>query len=109
MNPTRGEQHEPRILDAPHPIDSTRPILTAVLDAEALREDPGGFAYRLFNAGVDWIQLRERTLTDRMLFEFAREVIAARDRARDDAGHTCSVIVNKRVDLAIAAGQGVGA
>ena len=50
------------------PPSSDRPILCAVLDGAALGHGPRAFAAALFAAGVDWIQLRDRTLdTARLL------------------------------------------
>lgn len=84
-----------------------RPVLAAVLDAKALGADPAGFAQALFEAGVDWIQLRERSLADESLFELARALVGARDARRRDpraAGPSPPrVIVNKRVDIALGA------
>lgn len=47
-------------------------------------------------AGVDWVQLREKDLSGRELLGLAREVVAAGGGAR--------VIVNDRLDVALAAG-----
>ena len=48
-------------------------------------------------AGVDWVQIRERDMTARALLEFTREAIAV-------AGGKARVIVNDRLDVALAAG-----
>jgi thiamine-phosphate pyrophosphorylase len=50
------------------------------------------------HAGVDLIQIRERALADRALLTLVREAIAA------TAGTPSRVIVNDRLDIAIAAG-----
>ena len=47
-------------------------------------------------AGVDWVQIREKDLSGRELLELAREAVAAGGGAR--------VIVNDRLDVALAAG-----
>jgi len=48
-------------------------------------------------AGADWVQIRERELTARALLEFTRAAIA-------EAGSKARVIVNDRLDVALAAG-----
>lgn len=50
--------------------------------------------------GVDWIQIREKDLPGRELLELTRQAIAV---TRDANAHT-RVIVNDRLDVAIAAG-----
>jgi thiamine-phosphate pyrophosphorylase len=93
---------------APRPSDiSPHPILCAVLDARALGPKPEAFARGLFEAGVDWIQLRDRSLSAESLLEQARRLVAARDEADREApgaGTKRRVIVNRRVDIARAAG-----
>jgi thiamine-phosphate pyrophosphorylase len=49
------------------------------------------------NAGVDWIQIRERDLSGRHLAEFAARAIAL-------AGSRATVLVNDRMDVAFAVG-----
>jgi thiamine-phosphate pyrophosphorylase len=96
---------------------SLRPILCAVLDGAALGSDPRAYAQALFEAGVDWIQLRDRALESGALLGLARALIAARNAARDGARAAARganrraggvdaprVLVNKRVDVALAAG-----
>jgi len=52
--------------------------------------------------GVDWVQLRERDLDARPLFELAARVVAAaRDAARRRGG-AVRVLINRRVDIALA-------
>jgi len=48
-------------------------------------------------AGVDWVQIRERDLTARALLEFTKAAIA-------EAGSKTRLIVNDRLDVALAAG-----
>jgi thiamine-phosphate diphosphorylase len=94
---------------------SSRPILCAVLDAQALGAGPHAFARGLFESGVDWIQLRDRTLSAESLFRVARLLVEARGEANhgdpaskvgddDDAGMRRRVIVNRRIDVARSAG-----
>jgi len=87
---------------APH-VSEPRPILCAVLDGDALQPAPRARAAALFAAGVDWIQLRDRRRGGADLLSLARYLVAARDEA-SVRGRLPRVIVNKRVDVAIAAG-----
>jgi thiamine-phosphate pyrophosphorylase len=48
---------------------------------------------------VDWVQLREKDLEGRALFELARQAVSA-------AGSQARVIVNDRLDVALAASAG---
>jgi thiamine-phosphate pyrophosphorylase len=82
---------------------STRPILCAVLDGAALGPDPKASALALFTAGVDWIQLRDRLLSSQALLQLAQMLVQARDAARANSTDPC-VLVNKRVDIVLAAG-----
>jgi thiamine-phosphate pyrophosphorylase len=47
-------------------------------------------------AGVDWIQIREKDLPDRPLFDLARSIMSIRGNAK--------VLINGRVDIAMACG-----
>ena len=82
---------------------SADPILCAVLDAAALGADPGGVALALFQAGADWIQLRDRSLEANALLRLAGLVVEARDHARS-TGRTPRVLVNRRIDVARSVG-----
>jgi thiamine-phosphate pyrophosphorylase len=55
-------------------------------------------------AGVDYIQLREKDLSSRALEALAYEAMAAIDEARRDAGSQTKLLINGRVDIAIACG-----
>jgi len=86
---------------------SARPILCAVLDVAALgggRERCRDAALRLFDGGVDWIQLRDRRVEGLVLLEAAEGLVAARDAVPRDPESPCRVIVNRRADVALAAG-----
>lgn len=52
-------------------------------------------------AGVDWIQIREKDLAARELLELTRRAVAV---TRQEANARTRVIVNDRLDVAIAAG-----
>ncbi|MBK7948576.1 MAG: thiamine phosphate synthase [Deltaproteobacteria bacterium] len=94
---------------------STRPrsILCAVLDGAALGGDAHAAATALFEAGVDWIQLRDRSLEAAPLLALARALVSARNvvratspdpQRRTGGAHAPRVVVNKRGDVALAAG-----
>jgi thiamine-phosphate pyrophosphorylase len=77
------------------------PIICYVTDRKSLGEGEGGAGVlgrirAATAAGVDWVQIREKDLPGRELLGLAREAVAARGVAR--------VIVNDRVDVALAAG-----
>jgi thiamine-phosphate pyrophosphorylase len=80
-----------------------QPILCYVTDSSALESGaaalPGvtGVALR---AGVDWIQLREKHLQGRELVELTRGAV---EKARA-AGGRARILVNDRLDVALAAG-----
>lgn len=87
----------------------SRPILCAVLDVSGLGPRPEARAQALFQAGVDWIQLRDRAVSGASLFQTARALVRAREAAlreadRDPERVTPRVILNRRVDIALAAG-----
>jgi thiamine-phosphate pyrophosphorylase len=86
------------------PRSSSRgPILCAVLSAEALGPNPADAALALFDAGVDWIQLRDRSLETSALLRVACALTGARDLARSQAKNAC-VVVNRRIDIALSTG-----
>jgi thiamine-phosphate pyrophosphorylase len=77
------------------------PIVCYVTDRKSLgkSEDGAGVLGRIraaIAAGVDWVQIREKDLSGRELLGLAREAVVAGGGAR--------VIVNDRVDVALAAG-----
>lgn len=76
-------------------------LLCYVTDRNALRDGDSGAAWsaieRAATAGVDWIQIREKDLPAGKLLDFARRIIAAVPK-------TTRVIVNERLDVALAAG-----
>jgi len=82
---------------------SRRPILCAVLDAAALGTNPREAALALFQAGVDWIQLRDRSLEADTLLRLACTLVEARDLAGGAAKNRC-VVVNRRIDIALSTG-----
>lgn len=53
-------------------------------------------------AGVDWLQIRERELDTRSLLSWSRVLISAAQRAGRRVGREVKVVVNRRLDLALA-------
>jgi thiamine-phosphate pyrophosphorylase len=86
------------------PLPTRKPLLCYVTDRRGLADAPE-LAGKLqlekiaqaANAGVDWIQLREKDLSGRALAEFTARALAL-------AGGRSAVLVNDRVDVACSAG-----
>ena len=77
------------------------PIVCYVTDRKSLQVSEGGEGVlgkirAAAAAGVDWVQIREKDLSGGELLALAREAVAGRGVAR--------VIVNDRLDVALAAG-----
>jgi thiamine-phosphate pyrophosphorylase len=98
---------------APRISRTRRPILCAVLDGASLGATPERFAKRLFSAGVDWIQLRDRELESDALHSLAAALTSAARSIRegranaageDEAIDAPRVLINRRVDIALATG-----
>ncbi len=76
-----------------------RPLFYYITDRKRLHgRSLLGCICRAIEWGVDFIQIREKDLEDRDLFELTRRVLGA---AR---GSKCRVLVNGRADIALAAG-----
>ena len=76
-----------------------RPLFYYITDRKRLHgRSLLGCICRAVEWGVDFIQIREKDLEDRALFELTRRVLTA---AR---GTKCRVLVNGRADVALAAG-----
>lgn len=92
------------------PLALPKPILCYVTDRRSLPLATSSDAIPLLlrtieavaAAGVDWIQLREKDLLGAENLELARAALA---RIRARSSHT-RIIVNDRVDIALAAGAG---
>ncbi len=54
------------------------------------------------SAGVDWVQIRERDLEGAALLEHAEAIAAAARRAATERDGRVAIIVNRRVDVALA-------
>lgn len=77
-----------------------RPVLCWVLDGAAIGACGEEGLVRALRAGVDWLQVRDRTLEGRALLAAVDRACAAARRA----GAPARVLVNRRVDAALAAG-----
>ena len=78
-----------------------RPIVAMVTDSRLYREaaeDVAAAAVRAARAGVDLVQIRERTLDGAALLELSARV---RDATRTTSAR---ILINERVDVALAAG-----
>jgi thiamine-phosphate pyrophosphorylase len=88
----------------------SKPILCYVTDRRAIPAvagtDPAGVLLERIaqaaRAGVDWIQLREKDLDGRPLFELATKAVAA-CAAASRAGKQTRLLINDRLDVAWAA------
>jgi thiamine-phosphate pyrophosphorylase len=89
------------------------PIVCYVTDRKSLSEDDALSALRAririaIAAGVDWVQIREKDLPARELLALACEAVAATEAAKPQRAATgmgaARVIVNDRLDMALAAG-----
>jgi thiamine-phosphate pyrophosphorylase len=90
-----------------------KPILCFVTDRKALTAtagtNPAGALVECIaqaaRASVDWIQLREKDLDGRPLFDLARKAIAACAAASPPEGENPTrLLINDRLDVALAAG-----
>jgi thiamine-phosphate pyrophosphorylase len=85
---------------------AAKPLLCYVTDRRALetpgemarREEVARIAHAAIGAGVDWVQIREKDLPTPALLEFVQQAVA------DAAGSAAKILVNDRLDVALAAG-----
>lgn len=83
----------------PHAARETA-VLALVFDRAGLGDDPAARVRGLVDAGVDWLQVRDRSLEADALFALTCAVV----QGARAAGRPASVIVNRRIDVALAAG-----
>jgi thiamine-phosphate pyrophosphorylase len=82
-----------------------KPLLCYVTDRNALAE-PSLLAEQISRAvaaGIDWIQIREKDLSARELLAMARAAVKVAASQRSNATR---IIINDRLDVALAAGAG---
>jgi len=89
-NPTEGRQPDP--------------ILCLVVDRGAARGNLVNCVSAAVEAGVDWVQIRERELEGAALLAFAEEIDAAARRAAAHRGGRVEIFVNRRIDIALVLG-----
>ncbi len=75
-----------------------------MLDRSLLRTPLSEFVEAVVAAGVDWVQVRERALGGEALRALTRDVRAAARRGAERRGGVVRVLVNRRVDVALAVG-----
>lgn len=77
-----------------------RPILCLVIDRNCSTLPVADAVEAAVATGVDWIQIRERNLESAPLLAFAGEIAAA--ARRGSGGRDICLVVNRRVDIALA-------
>lgn len=82
------------------------PLLCTVTDRHSLAEPSRLSEYiaRAVAAGIDWIQIREKDLSARELIAVAREAVKVAAASR--RANATRIIVNGRLDVALAVGAG---
>lgn len=84
--------------------NQTSAILCLVLDRGTTRHPLVQTVDAAVRAGVDWVQIRERELESRALLDMAQQVTKAARTAALASGRDVSILVNGRVDIALAVG-----
>ena len=80
-----------------------RPILCLVLDRSCCSLPIADAVEAAVRAGVDWVQIRERELDSSVLLALARDIKSAVERG--SPGRNVRMIVNRRIDIALALGS----
>jgi len=73
-----------------------------VVDREAAGAAPARAVEAAVAAGVDLVQIRDRRLGDARLLAHAREIAAAARRGARTSDRSVRIVVNRRVDIALA-------
>lgn len=79
-------------------------MLCLVVDRHCDRHPLVGAVEAAVEAGVDWLQIRDRELEGRDLLAWADELATAGRRAARGTDRPLKVIVNRRIDVALAIG-----
>ena len=79
-------------------------MLCLVLDRATARGDLCAIVAAAVRGGVDWVQIRDRELPGSPLLDHADAVIRSARTAAADCGRDVRALVNRRVDVALAAG-----
>ena len=91
-------------------MPDTPPILCYVTDRHSLRIAPGENPVEALlekmqtaaAAGLDWIQIREKDLSGKDCAALAREALRRVSQSASPGGHPTRILVNDRLDVAIA-------
>jgi thiamine-phosphate pyrophosphorylase len=88
-----------------------KPIVCYVTDRKLLTGTEAGPAARILQnirvvlaAGVDWVQVREKDLPAGQLLELARRIVQLTKEGPPATGQPAQIIINDRLDVALAAG-----
>jgi len=73
-----------------------------VLDRALLRGDAAAVVEAAVRGGVDWVQVRERALTDAALLALAEAVAHAARRGSRGRAAPARVVINRRADVTLA-------
>ena len=84
--------------------DPMKPILCLVTNRETAAGDLVARVSAAVGAGVDWVQIRERELEGAALLEHAEAIVAGARQAAAKRGMEVAVLINRRVDVALALG-----
>jgi len=79
-------------------------ILCLVVDRAAVRGDLLRYVAAAVGAGVDWVQIRDRSLDGAALLAHAQEVASAARKAAAKRDARVAIFVNRRIDIALALG-----
>jgi thiamine-phosphate pyrophosphorylase len=85
-------------------FEGAHPVLCLVTNRGASRFPLEEAVYAALTAGTDWIQIRERELEGRELLRLAERIVELARRASEESGRRTRVLVNRRIDVALAAG-----
>jgi thiamine-phosphate pyrophosphorylase len=81
-----------------------RPILCLVVDPRAAKRELASAVAAAVAGGVDWVQVRDRELEALELLALAESLARAAREAARRRGSLVRVLVNRRADVALAAG-----
>lgn len=88
------------MLDPKSAAKTDRPVLCLVVDRSCSKLPFCAAVEAAVAGGVDWVQVRDRGIESAELLSIARDITAAAERGAN--GRRVSIIVNRRVDIALA-------
>jgi thiamine-phosphate pyrophosphorylase len=98
MDTTRSSTNRERA--SSDPPSKLHPILCLVVDRSCGEHATIDAVEAAVAGGVDWVQIRDRSLPSASLLEFSRNIDSAIRRAAN--GRPIRLIVNRRIDIALA-------